>query len=207
MMRVAIACLIVAVSLTSASSAGAQDHSHMSHMNMKAAEPLPGTSIYNLASGWTDQDGKAVTLGSLRGEPVVLAMGYTSCKDICPMIVADMVAIEDRVKLTSRTKIHLAFFSIDPANDTPERLKSYAGDHGLDFAHWTLYRGDEKAVRELAAALGVRYRRNADGGFDHSATITLLDAEGRIAFQKPDAQIDTDEMVKNIDGLPAQATH
>ena len=49
--------------------------------------------------------------------------------------------------------------------DTPERLKAYAEDHGLDPAHWTLYHGDEKAVRELAAALGVRYRRDASGGF------------------------------------------
>jgi protein SCO1/2 len=205
MMRVAIACLLVAVGLTSSARVGAQDHGHMMHMNMQAAEPLPGTSIYNLASGWTDQEGKAVTLDSLRGGPIVIAMGYTSCKDICPMIVADMVAIEDRTKASSRTNVRFAFFSIDPANDTPERLKAYAGDHGLDVAHWTLYRGDDKAVRELAAALGVRYRRNADGGFDHSAIITLLDADGRIAFQKPDAQIDTDEMVKNIEALPAPA--
>ena len=87
------------------------------------------------------------------------------------------------------------------AIDTPERLKAYAGDHGLDLAHWTLYQGDDKAVRELAAALGVRYRRDATGGFDHSAIITILDADGKIVAQQPDAQVNTEEMVKKITAL------
>lgn len=181
----------------------AHDHDHM----MKTSEPLSGTSIYNLTSGWTNQDGKRVKLESLRGEPAVVAMGYTSCKDICSMIVADMVAIEDRAKEASLKGIHFAFFSLDSAIDTPERLTAYAKDHGLDPAHWTLYQGDDKAVRELAAALGVRYRRDAAGGFDHSAIITILDVDGRIVTQQLDAQANTEEMVKKLTTLFAPATH
>ena len=112
------------------------------------------------------------------------------------MIVADMVAIEDRAKEASLKGICFAFFSLDSNIDTPERLTAYAKDHGLDPAHWTLYQGDDKAVRELAAALGVRYRRDASGGFDHSAIITILDAGGTIVAQQPDAQVSTEEMVK-----------
>jgi protein SCO1 len=181
----------------------AHDHDHV----MRSLEPLPGTSIYNLTSSWTNQDGKRATLEPLRGAPVVIAMGYTRCKDICPMIVADMVAIEDRAKEASLKGIHFAFFSLDSAMDTPERLTAYAKDHGLDRAHWTLYQGDDKAVRELAAALGVRYRRDASGGFDHSAIITILDADGRIVAQQPDAQANTEEMVKKLSVLFAPAGH
>lgn len=184
----------------------AGDHDHMSHM-MKPAEPLPGTSIYNLTSSWTNQDGKRVGLDSLRGGPAVVAMGYTSCKDICPMIVADMVAIEDRAKASSMKGIHYAFFSLDPAVDTPERLTAYAKDRGLDLGDWVLFNGDDKAVRELAAALGVRYRRDASGGFDHSALITILDADGRIIAQQPDVTANADDMVKKLStlsGSPSQ---
>jgi protein SCO1/2 len=182
----------------------AHDHVHMAPMN--ASEPLSGTSIYNLTSVWTSKDGKPAKLESLRGQPVVVAMAYTSCKDICPMIVADMVAIEDRAKEASLKGIRFAFFSLDAAIDTPERLKAYAEDHGLDLAHWTLFHGDDKAVRELAAALGVRYRRDASGGFDHSAIITILDAEGSIVAQQPDAQINIEEMLKKITALFPPAT-
>lgn len=184
--------------------AGVSAHDH--HHAMKSSEPLPGTSIYNLTSGWTNQDGKRVTLESMRGEPVVVAMGYTRCKDICPMIVADMIAIEDRAKEASLKGIRFAFFSLDSALDTPERLKAYAKDHGLDPAHWTLYQGDDKAVRELAAALGVRYRRDASGGFDHSAIITILNVDGTIVAQQPDAQVNSEEMVKKLTALPTPTT-
>jgi protein SCO1 len=181
--------------------AGVSAHDdHASHM-MKAAEPLPGMSIYNLTSSWTDQDGKRVSLESLRGGPVVVAMGYTSCKDICPMIVADMAAIEDRAKEASLPRIRFAFFSLDSAVDTPERLTVYAKDHGLDLADWTLFNGDDKAVRELAAALGVRYRRDANGGFDHSAIISILDSDGQIVVQQLDVQANTEELVKKITAL------
>ena len=123
------------------------------------------------------------------------------------MIVANMVAIEDRAKEASLKGIHFAFFSLDSAIDTPERLKAYAGDRGLDLVQWTLYQGDDKAVRELAAALGVRYRRDASGGFDHSAIITILDADGRIVAQQPDAQVNTEEMVKKLTALSTPAAH
>ena len=194
--------------LSSLAASAADDHDHMSHMHMmQPAAPLPGTSIYNLTSSWTNQDGQRVNLDSLRGGPAVIAMGYTSCKDICPMIVADMVAIEDRAKASSMKGIHYAFFSLDSNVDTPERLTTYAKDRGLDLGDWVLFNGDDKAVRELAAALGVRYRRDASGGFDHSALITILDADGRIIAQQPDVTAKTDEMVKKLStlfGAPSQ---
>jgi protein SCO1 len=202
MMRSAVFLLSFAISfLPWPAGVSAHDHDH----TMKAAEPLPGTSIYNLTSSWTNQDGKRVILETLRGKPLVVAMGYTRCKDICPMIVADMVAIEDRAKEASLKGIRFAFFSLDSAIDTPERLTAYAHDHGLNPDHWTLFQGDDKAVRELAAALGVRYRRDASGGFDHSAIITILDADGKIVAQQPDAQVNTEEMVKKISALFAPA--
>ena len=51
-------------------------------------------SVYNLDSKWTTQDGADVALASLGGKPVVAAMGYTTCKDMCPAIVADMMWID-----------------------------------------------------------------------------------------------------------------
>ena len=158
-------------------------------------------------SSWTNQDGKRVSLELLRGQPVVVAMGYTNCKDICPMIVADMVAIEDRAKEMSLPPIRFAFFSFDPAVDTAERLTAYARDRSLDLANWALFNGDETAVRELAAVLGVRYRRDASGGFEHSAIISILDADGRIVAQQLDVQANTEDMVRKISALFKAPTH
>jgi cytochrome oxidase Cu insertion factor (SCO1/SenC/PrrC family) len=48
---------------------------------------------------------------------------------------------------------------------------------------WTLLRGGADDVRELAALLGVNYAEDARGQFAHSNLITLLNADGEIAFQ------------------------
>lgn len=208
--RMVSCVLAAALAVLAPVGAGAHDHDHMSHDHMapmEAAKPLSGTSIYNLDASWTDQDGHEVTLASLRGTPVVMAMAYTSCKDICPMIVANMTAIEDQAKEQSAGNVRFALFSLDPAVDTPERLKAYAKERGLDPAHWTLFHGDDKAVRALAAVLGVRYRRDAGGGFDHSAIISLVDAEGNIVFQQPDAQVNAADVAKKIAALGKPATH
>ncbi len=179
--------------------ARAHDHAHM--MQMEAAQPLTGESLYNLSSPWTDQDGKTIELKSLRGKPVVIAMAYTSCKDICPLIVANMVAIENAAKAKNLTDVRFAFFSLDPSVDTSARLKAYAEQRGLDPANWSLYHGDDKAVRDLAAALGVRFRRDDKGGIDHSAAISLLVDKGEIVFQKLDTKLDAEEFVAKIEAL------
>jgi protein SCO1 len=179
----------------------AHDHEHMHRTETQAAQPLSGASIYNLGSRWTDQDGNAVSLDSLRGRPVVAAMAYTSCKNVCPLIVANMTAIERAARDKGVTNLRFVFFSLDSAGDTPAKLKAYADERGLAPADWTLMNGDEKAVRDLAAALGVRYRPDGQGGFDHSTMISLLNDKGEIVYQKVDAAPDLNEFVGRIETL------
>ncbi len=204
-MRLSIAVLALAVSLVLTSSArlSAHDHEHM--REMAAAKPLSGASLYNLKSRWTNQDGKSEVLASLRGAPVVVAMAYTSCKDICPLIVANMVGIENQAKGKGLSKVRFAFFSLDSLVDTPARLKAYADERGLDMTRWTLFHGDDKSVRELAAALGVRYRPDGQGGFNHSAAISLLDADGNIAFQLTGVKDDVGDLMKSLEVVSATA--
>ena len=89
----------------------------------RAAAPS-SASLYNLDSKWTTQDGATVSLGSFAGKPVVAAMGYTTCKDMCPAIVADMMWIEKHLPPDAADRVRFAFFSFDSEADTPERLKA-----------------------------------------------------------------------------------
>ena len=62
-------------------------------------------------------------------------------------------------------------------------------------------RGDDDAVRELAAALGVGYRPDGPGGFDHTAVISLLDDKGDIVFQQRGTQASSDELLAKVSGI------
>jgi protein SCO1 len=59
-------------------------------------------------------------------------------------------------------------------------LAKIASKRRLDLRRWTLARAEPLAVRKIAAVLGVRYRELANGEFNHSSQLILLDPEGRI---------------------------
>jgi protein SCO1/2 len=173
----------------------------MQHMTMEATGAPTSASLFNLESMWANEDGANVPLGALSGKPVVAAMGYTSCKDICPAIVSDMMWIEKHLPPDAAARVRFAFFSIDSKVDTPAKLKAYADQHGFDPARWTLFHGDDDAVRELAAALAVGYRPDGQGGFDHSAVISLIDENGEIVFQQRGTQAGSEELLAALNGL------
>ena len=157
-----------------------------------AAEPA-GTSLYNLDSKWTSADGRTATVAeALAGKKAVVAMIYTGCSSLCPVIVERMKAIEEALPEAQRSRVRFVLFSMDSTYDTPERLRAFAQSHGLDISRWGLYRGDERAVRRLAMALGFSYRPDGQGGFDHSNLLSLIDAGGSISYQHSgtDAPID-----------------
>ena len=158
---------------------GSAAWAHEGHHEMAGA--LGTTeSLYAKPSAWVTQEGEAVDLGSLRGQPVVATMLYTSCTEVCPLIVEKMKRIEAALDATSHGPVRFAVFSFDTVRDNPARLTAFAAAHGLDLKIWTLFQGKARAVRALAADLGVRYKRDMNGDFDHTTAIVLLDEKGKI---------------------------
>lgn len=139
-------------------------------------------SLYQLSSTWKNQDGQELALSGLAGRPQLVAMAYTHCQYACPRILADLKAIE--AQLPDATRVGFTIVSIDPSRDTPERLREYASEQGLDLSRWTLLHGDNGDVLELANLLGVRYAKTSTGDFSHSNIITLLTPGGEIALQQ-----------------------
>jgi protein SCO1/2 len=168
------------------------------------AGALPGTSLYSLDSKWLTQDGARIALASLGGKPVVAAMGYADCKDMCPAIVADMMWIEKHMTPGTAGRAEFVFFTFDSVADTPERLRLYAEGHGLDLGHCMLLGADDDSVRELAAALGVAYRPDGAGGFNHTSVISLLDEKGDIVYQQHGTQASSDELLAELKMLLAR---
>ncbi len=204
-MKCALLSTFALFAALAAASAPAFAHDPMHHdMQMEMGSKPSERSLANLDSAWTTQDGKAVTLASLTGEPTVVSMGYTTCKDMCPAIVADMMWIEKHLPEKAKDHVRFAFFSIDSAVDTPARLMAYADEHGFDPARWTLYHGDEDAVRELAAALGIGFKPDGQGGFDHAAVISLLDTRGEIVFQQRGVKASSEELLDRLKALVMQ---
>ena len=140
---------------------------------------LPGDSLYRLNPRLTDQDGKPFELASLQGGPVLVSMFYSSCEMVCPVLFETVAQTVKALPAPARDRIRILMVTFDPERDTVAVLKETAARHGCD-PHWSIVRGSPADVRQIAAALGVQYRRLASGEFNHSTSVLLLDAQGRI---------------------------
>jgi protein SCO1/2 len=161
--RIAI-CLVAAIFLAAAA----------------AERPLPGDSVYQLSARLTDSTGRSVDWRSLRGKPRVATLFYTSCQYVCPLTVDGLRAIERGLPPAERERVGYVLVTMDPERDTPARLAAVKAERHLDSAAWLLLRPEPQDLRSLAGLLGVRYRSLADGEFNHTTTLVLLDAEGRV---------------------------
>jgi len=145
-----------------------------------AAAPLPPESVLRPAEAYVDQSGRTFHLEDRRGHVQVVSMFYTSCTFTCPLTIDTGLGIQHALASAERDALRLLVVSFDPQRDTPAVLAALAAKRKLDPARWTLARTDEAGARKLAALLGIRYRRMANGDFNHSTELVLLDAEGRI---------------------------
>ena len=131
-------------------------------------QELSSTSLFNLPGQWVSQSWDTLELDDLRGKVLVLAMIYTHCNYSCPRLIADMVRIESDIPMENRKKVSFVLVSIDPANDPPDTLASFAKEHKMKRDQWTLLTGREDNVQDLAAVLGFKYKRTSPIDFAHS---------------------------------------
>ena len=70
----------------------------------------------------TNQDGQPFKLADVRGKPVLLFFGYTSCPDMCPMTMSRIMSARSLLGAQGESVVTL-FVSVDPKRDTPTQLK------------------------------------------------------------------------------------
>lgn len=174
------------------------EHGHHNHESMAASEPMSDESVYNLDSKWMRHDGKKVELKSLMGKPRLIVMAFTQCRTACPMLVNDMKSIAKKLTPAEQKKVELNMFSIDSARDTPENLRAFMGKMNLDGSKWNLFTSNSSEVNELAAVLGVQFKKLDSGDFVHSNLIIFLNEKGDIVARKDGLNTPSNEFVKNI---------
>ena len=164
-----------------------------------AAGPPTDKSLYLLDSTWTSDVGRQIKLGALRGRPLIVAMFFTHCEYACPILVEELKGVERKLPPEVLGKVDFLLVSIDSKRDTPAALAAFREKRLLIRERWTLLRGEADDVRELAALLGVNYTEDARGQFAHTNLITLLNAQGEVAFQHTGLKQDPAPLIAAIE--------
>jgi protein SCO1 len=132
-----------------------------------------------------DQDGKQVSMRSLRGQPVIVTFLYTTCDDTCP---AQAQTVRGALDDLGEDVPALAI-AVDPPRDTPARARAFlAKARALGRVDFVL------GTRAELAPLWKRFFiRPQSINEEHQARFTLVDKKGfqRIGFPGDQATPET----------------
>ena len=154
------------------------------HADLPADLPADGASLFELAIALQDQNGHALRLEDFRGHALVISMFYGTCPYACPMLISEIKKIERKLDPATLSETRVLLVSFDPERDTENALRELVSRHQVDGTRWHLARASDPDVRTLAAVLGIRYKKLANGAFNHSSVITILDANGVPRFRE-----------------------
>lgn len=145
-----------------------------------------------------DQNGKAISEQAFRGKPTALFFGFTHCPEVCPTTLFELNGWMKQVDPDAKG-LQAYFVTVDPERDTPELLGQYISnvtDRVVGIA------GDPAKIADVIKGFRVYAKKvpldekdpNGDYTMDHTASIFLLDADGRfkgtIAYgENPDTAV------------------
>lgn len=132
-------------------------------------------SLFTYPWVWKDELGAKVTFSRWRGEPLVVTTIFTSCRETCPRTVQKLREVHARFSREGRPPQFL-LVTLDPANDTPERLRHFKQSEKLPES-WHLLTGTDAATRELTQFLDIHVI-DPDAHIMHDAKIVVFDATG-----------------------------
>jgi protein SCO1/2 len=152
----------------------------------QAADAAPLPALGTVGPFWlTDQDGKTFTEASLDGSVWVAAFMFTRCPTVCPEMVRRMKLLQEQAR-AGGVRLSLVSFSVDPENDTPEVLRTFARERELDTSNWRFLTGDSQVIRDTAEK---GFKIGVDGtpregqehfGITHGTHLVLLDGHRTI---------------------------
>jgi len=164
-MKSSIRCVLSLAMVTTLSTSGFA-HASMSTptkpplaVGQGAAAPAGGSFLNSpipanvLKIPLVDSAGKTFTLGSLKGQTLVIANFLTSCHEICPMTSINMRNVGDAVLASVlKNKVKVLEISVDGLRDTPSRLAAYQA--AFQDKSWTLAAGSDSNLQKFWAYFG-----------------------------------------------------
>ena len=129
-----------------------------------------------------NQNGDTITNKMTDGKVYISDFFFTSCPTICPKVKKEMLRVYEAYK--DNPNFVILSHSIDTKHDTVARLAWYAGKLGIPVENtsWHLLTGDKDGIYAIAYdyLLSALEDDEAEGGYDHSGAMTLVDKNRHI---------------------------
>lgn len=145
---------------------------HRAMMKKKSEPALESADVDLRDRPLLTQDGEEVMFVSdvIGDNIVVMDFVYTTCTTICPVLSALFTQVQSKLGDQVGDDVMLVSMSVDPARDTPQRLKAYSAKHRAGDG-WLWLTGPKPVVDEVLVGVGA-YTTNFE---DHPTMVLIGD--------------------------------
>jgi protein SCO1/2 len=132
---------------------------------------------------FTDRLNRSVALSDYAGKPLLISMIFTSCHHVCPTTTRHLDgAVSEARAALGEDSFNVLTIGFDSAHDTPEAMRAFAREQGVDGPGWEFLSGSPDAIAALSEELGFIYYATPRG-FDHINQTTIIDRDGKVYGQ------------------------
>ena len=150
---------------------------------MKAGMLSPVMPAPKLALDGTD--GQPLNLERFRGKVVLLAFGFSSCGEVCPITLATLAGARKKLGADA-ADVQVVYVTVDPERDDAARMKKYLATFDGTFVGGV---GTPAQIDAAQKSFGVSSKKipYPDGGYNigHSSSIYMIDRAGGLRAVMP----------------------
>ena len=174
--RLVEVAVLAALPLGLTHAADEHEHMHAGHDHSMHAAPAPASlapenvSVTLSGKPLNDQDGRSLQLKKdvIGDRIVVVSFVYTTCTTVCPVVSSIFSDLQKKLGSRLDTDVRLVSLTVDPARDTPSRLKSYSAQYDAK-PGWLWLTGSSANVTEALTGFGA-YTAN----FENHPVIVMI---------------------------------
>jgi protein SCO1 len=142
-----------------------------------------------------DQNGRKLRFYNdvLKGKTVVINALFTTCPNVCPPMSRNFERIQAAVGERLGKDVFLVSITVDPENDTPEKLKQYA-DRFHARPGWLFLTGKKEDVDSALYKLGQYVEQK-----DQHKTIMIIGNEATGLWKKAFGLASAEDLIKLVE--------
>ncbi len=158
-------------------------------------------TVYHTIPFWSfiNQDNERVSSQDYQDKIYIADFFFTHCPGVCPELLESLKTVQQALK---GTDVSIISHTVDPKNDTPERLKWYVNKNNIDTQNWNFLTGNKQEIYELGVngyLVPNQEDALAPGGFLHSEKFILIDKKKRIrGFYNGRDQASVNQLLEDV---------
>lgn len=130
-------------------------------------------------------NGGDLKLADYRGKVVLLAFGFSSCGEVCPVTLATLAGARKKLGADG-ADVQVVYVTVDPERDDAARMKKYLGTFDPTFIGGV---GTREQIDLAQKRYGISSSKNVnpDGSYSigHSSSIYMIDRKGGMRALMP----------------------